>query len=50
LFSLEVEKATKSFALVKQLHGFVDIVEGKLVRDEEIEIEKTLEALGDEKG
>lgn len=35
---------------MKQLHGFVDIVEWKLMRDEEIEIEKTLEALGDEKG
>lgn len=36
--------------MVEQLHGFVDIMEGKLVRDEEIEIDLTLEAVGDERG
>lgn len=35
--------------MVEQLHGFIDIVEGKLVRDEEIEVDQTLEALVDEK-
>lgn len=46
----EAEKAAESLALVEELHGFVDIVEGKLVRDEEIEIDYTLEALVDQKG